>query len=161
MHGDDSLYYKLPDNREEAAQFLLLYEMSLPFGLDLNNQVNVDKSETRVIVTTKNVPSKRMIALEESAKKWLSANAPKHMQSDGVSTIMMFSHLTQRQIYSMMSGNFWALILISLALALWFRSLRYGLLSLIPNIAPVIIGLGLWGLFAGYINTGISSVVLG
>ena len=158
MHSDDSSYYKLPDNREEAAQFLLLYEMSLPFGLDLNNQVNVDKSETRVIVTTKNVPSKQMIALEESAKKWLSGNAPEYMQSDGVSTIMMFSHLTQRQIYSMMSGNFWALILISLALALWFRSLRYGLLSLIPNIAPVIIGLGFWGLFAGYINTGISSV---
>jgi uncharacterized protein len=158
MHSDDLRYYKLPDNREEAAQFLLLYEMSLPFGLDLNNQVNVDKSETRVIVTTKNVPSKQMIALEESAKKWLAANAPEYMQSDGVSTIMMFSHLTQRQIYSMMSGNFWALILISLALALWFKSLRYGLLSLLPNIAPVIIGLGFWGLLAGYINTGISSV---
>jgi predicted RND superfamily exporter protein len=158
MHGDDSLYYKVPDNREEAAQFLLLYEMSLPFGLDLNNQVNVDKSETRVIVTTKNVPSKRMIALEQSAKKWLASNAPDYMMSEGVSTVMMFSHLTQRQIYSMMSGNFWALILISIALALWFRSFRYGLVSLIPNIAPVVIGLGFWGLFAGYINTGISSV---
>lgn len=158
MHGDDPAHYKLPDKREEAAQFLLLYEMSLPFGLDLNNQVNVDKSETRVIVTTKNVPSKQMIALEESAKKWLSTNAPEYMQSDGVSTVMMFSHLTQRQIYSMMSGNFLALILISIALGLWFRSFRYGVLSLLPNIAPVIIGLGFWGLFAGYINTGISSV---
>jgi uncharacterized protein len=158
MHGDDPSYYKLPDNREEAAQFLLLYEMSLPFGLDLNNQVNVDKSETRIIVTTKNVPSKQMIALEESAKKWLAANAPAHMQSDGVSTIMMFSHLTQRQISSMMSGNIIALILISFALAFWFKSFRYGMLSLIPNVAPVIIGLGFWGVFAGYINTGISSV---
>jgi predicted RND superfamily exporter protein len=158
MHGDDPAYYRLPDNREEAAQFLLLYEMSLPFGLDLNNQVNVDKSETRVIVTTNNVPSKRMIALEESAKKWLASNAPDYMMSEGVSTIMMFSHLTQRQIYSMMSGNVWALVLISIALGLWFTSFRYGSLSLIPNIAPVIIGLGFWGLFAGYINTGISSV---
>ena len=158
MHGDNLSYYKLPDNREQAAQFLLLYEMSLPFGLDLNNQVNVDKSETRVIVTTNNVPSKKMIALEKSARNWLSNNAPEYMQSDGISTIMMFSHLTQRQIYSMMNGNIWALILISVALALWFRSVRYGLLSLIPNVAPVIIGLGFWGLFQGYINTGISSV---
>lgn len=158
MHGDDSLFYRLPDNREEAAQFLLLYEMSLPFGLDLNNQVNVDKSETRVIVTTNNIPSKQMIALEESAKKWLVTNAPDYMQTDGVSTIMMFSHLTQRQIYSMMSGNVWALVLISIVLALWFKSARYGFVSLVPNIAPVIMGLGFWGLFAGYINTGISSV---
>lgn len=158
MHGDDPAYYKLPDNREEAAQFLLLYEMSLPFGLDLNNQVNVDKSETRVIVTTQNVPSKEMIALEESAKRWLATNAPGYMMSEGVSTVMMFSHLTQRQIYSMMSGNVWALVLISIALAFWFRSVRYGFVSLIPNIAPVLLGLGFWGLFAGYINTGISSV---
>ena len=32
MHGDEEAYYKVPDNREEAAQYLLLYEMSLPFG---------------------------------------------------------------------------------------------------------------------------------
>ena len=158
MHGDDRAFYKLPDNREEAAQFLLLYEMSLPFGLDLNNQVNVDKSESRVIVTTNNVPSKKMIALEESAKKWLADNAPEYMRSEGVSTVMMFSHLTQRQIYSMMSGNIWAIILISIALGLWFKSFKYGLVSIIPNVAPVIIGLGFWGLLAGYINTGISSV---
>jgi len=37
MHGDDDAYYKLPLNRELAAQYLLLYEMSLPYGLDLNN----------------------------------------------------------------------------------------------------------------------------
>jgi uncharacterized protein len=158
MHGDDSAYYRLPDNREEAAQFLLLYELSLPFGLDLNNQVNVDKSETRVTVTTKNIPSNQMLALEDAARNWLATNAPAYMQSDGVSMIMMFSRLAERQILSMMSGEVLALVLISIALAFWFKSLRYGLICLIPNIAPVIIGLGIWGLFAGYINTAISSV---
>ena len=43
-NGDDPAWYKLPEDRALAAQYLLLYEMSLPFGLDLNNQVNVDKS---------------------------------------------------------------------------------------------------------------------
>lgn len=158
MHGDDPAHYKIPNSREEAAQFLLLYEMSLPFGLDLNNQVNVDKSETRVIVTTKNISTKKILALEESARHWLSSNTPNYMQSEGVSTVMMFAHLTQRQIFSMMNGNILALILISIALSFWFKSFRFGLISLIPNVAPVILGLGLWGLFAGYINTGISSV---
>ncbi|MDH3711294.1 MAG: MMPL family transporter, partial [Cyclobacteriaceae bacterium] len=51
MHGDTASYYKVPQKREEAAQYLLLYEMSLPFGLDLNNQINVDKSETRLTAT--------------------------------------------------------------------------------------------------------------
>jgi hypothetical protein len=158
MHGDDPSYYKLADNREEGAQFLLLYEMSLPFGLDLNNQVNVDKSETRVIVTTENISTNRILRLEESARKWLESNAPDYMQTEGVSTVMMFSHLTQRQISSMINGTILALILISVVLAFSVKSLRYGLISLIPNITPLIVGLGLWGLFVGYINTGISIV---
>ncbi len=51
MHGDDPDWYRLPQDRELAAQYLLLYEMSLPYGLDLNNQINVDKSATQVIVS--------------------------------------------------------------------------------------------------------------
>ena len=47
MHADDEAYYKLPEARDLAAQYLLLYEMSLPYGLDLNNQIDVDKSSTR------------------------------------------------------------------------------------------------------------------
>jgi len=37
MHGDDPSWYQLPDQRNLAAQYLLLYEMSLPYGLDLNH----------------------------------------------------------------------------------------------------------------------------
>ena len=40
MHGDSVQYYKIPGTRAEAAQFLLLYEMSLPYGLDLNNNTH-------------------------------------------------------------------------------------------------------------------------
>jgi uncharacterized protein len=158
MHGDDLSFYSLPDNREEAAQYLLLYEMSLPFGLDLNNQVNVDKSETRVIVTTKNISTKKLLAFERSAREWLAAHTPEQMHADGVSTSMMFSHLTQRQINSMISGTLIALVLISIVLGFSLKSLRFGLISLLPNVTPLLIGLGLWGIFAGYINTGISIV---
>ncbi|MDE0334102.1 MAG: MMPL family transporter, partial [Defluviicoccus sp.] len=49
MHGDDPAEYRLPASEELAAQYLLLYELSLPFGLDLNNQIDVDKSATRMI----------------------------------------------------------------------------------------------------------------
>ncbi|MDH5356980.1 MAG: MMPL family transporter, partial [Gammaproteobacteria bacterium] len=57
MHGDDESYYRLPEQRELAAQYLLLYEMSLPYGLDLNNQINIDKSATRMVVMLKNMTS--------------------------------------------------------------------------------------------------------
>ncbi|MEO1262959.1 MAG: MMPL family transporter [Bacteroidota bacterium] len=158
MHGDDPTYYKVPDNREEAAQYLLLYEMSLPFGLDLNNQVNVDKSETRFTITTTNLSSTNMIAFTDRAEKWLEAKAPAYMFAHGTSASNMFSHLSKRQITSMMSGTAWAILLISLILMFALRSFKYGVLSLIPNLTPVTVGFGVWALTSGMINSGIAIV---
>ncbi|GGD04046.1 efflux RND transporter permease subunit [Hyunsoonleella pacifica] len=154
MHGDKEAYYRLPDSRQEAAQYLLLYEMSLPFGLDLNNQVNVDKSETRFTVTTRNLRSSELIALSERGEKWLKDNASEEMKALGTSSTLMFSKLGVRQADSMMSGNIIAMVLISLILMLALRHFKIGLLSIIPNIAPVAIGFGIWALYLGEVNTG-------
>lgn len=154
MHGDDETYYRIPDNRESAAQYLLLYEMSLPFGLDLNNQMNVDKSESRVTVTIKNVNSADMIAFSKRAEDWLKANTPEHMHAIGVSPTLMFSTLGFRQADSMLSGNIIALLLISIVLIFALKDFKLGLLSIIPNVAPVLVGFGVWALYKGQINTG-------
>lgn len=154
MHGDDESYYKIPENREEAAQYLLLYELSLPFGLDLNNQINVDKSETRVTATIENISSKEMIAFTARAEDWLRKNTPEYMHAIGVSPTLMFSKLGFRQANSMFKGNIIALILISLVLMIALGSFKLGVLSIIPNVTPVLVGFGFWALYLGTINTG-------
>ncbi len=154
MHGDDESYYRVPDSREEAAQYLLLYELSLPFGLDLNNQINVDKSETRVTVTIENIKSADMIAFADRAETWLQNNTPKPMHAIGVSPTLMFSTLGFRQADSMFTGNIIALILISLVLMFALRNFKLGLLSIIPNVTPVLVGFGFWALYKAQINTG-------
>jgi hypothetical protein len=53
MNGDDESFYRLPQERELIAQYLLMYEMSLPYGLDLTNQLNIDRSSTRIVSTQK------------------------------------------------------------------------------------------------------------
>lgn len=154
MHGDDPSFYRVPTNREEAAQYLLLYELSLPFGLDLNNQINVDKSESRVTVTLKNNSSAEMIAFSKRAEDWLKDNASQSMHALGVSPTLMFSKLGFRQADSMFNGNIIALLLISIVLMIALRNFKLGLLSIIPNVTPVIVGFGLWWLYKGTINTG-------
>jgi len=152
MHGDDPDYYKVPDAKNEAAQYLLLYEMSLPYGLDLNNQINIDKSETRFTVTLKNISSNEMIALTAKAEQWLRDNAPEHMFSYGISRAIMFSHITKTNMDNMLKGGFGALILISFILIFVLRSFKYGALSSIPNIAPIAVAFGIWGITNGQIN---------
>lgn len=158
MHGDDESFYRVPDNREEAAQYLLLYELSLPFGLDLNNQINVDKSETRLTATYVNMPTKDMINLTERAEGWLLENTPDYMHTKGVSPTLMFAYLSRTQILSLISGNLIAIGLITLVLTLALRSFRYGFMSLIPNLTPALAGFGIWALLGGTINVGISIV---
>ncbi|WP_299278806.1 MMPL family transporter [uncultured Psychroserpens sp.] len=154
MHGDNEAFYRVPESREEAAQYLLLYELSLPFGLDLNNQINVDKSETRVTVTIENITSADMIIFSKKGEDWLKNNTPEAMHAIGVSPTLMFSKLGFRQADSMFKGNIIALILISLVLMFALRNFKLGLLSIIPNVTPVLVGFGIWALYKGQINTG-------
>lgn len=160
LHGDDPAMYKLPDERDLAAQYLLLYEMSLPFGLDLNNQVNVDKSATRFTATLANVSSREIREAAHSGEEWLQANAPAYMGGAlGSGSSVMFSYISERNIRSMLGGTTLALVLISLSLIFALRSFKFGALSLIPNLIPAILGFGLWGIVVGQVGLALSVVV--
>jgi len=156
MHADDENYYRIPDERNLAAQYLLLYEMSLPFGLDLNNQINVDKSATRMIVTVRGVTSNELREMDTRAREWLKANAPKEMFTYGSGLSVIWAHIAERNIKSMLGASFWALLLISGILIFALRSFKLGVLSLIPNLAPAFMAFGIWGLTVGRVGIGLS-----
>ncbi len=157
MHADEQQWYKLPEQRELAAQYMLLYEMSLPYGLDLNNQIDVDKSATRVTVSLRTMSVKEVLAIEEQAQKWLPENGG-IVDSEGSGTTVMFSHITKRNIKSMIVGTSIALVLISALLIFALRSLQIGLISLVPNLVPALMAFGLWGLLVGQVGLSLSIV---
>ncbi|EOV8092645.1 RND family transporter [Vibrio parahaemolyticus] len=158
MHGDDEAYYSLPQARELAAQYLLLYEMSLPYGLDLNNQINVDKSSIKMVLTVANLGSVELVDLENRIYQWFAKHAPQY-QVVASSPSLMFAHIGETNMASMLSTLPITLVLISALLIFALRSVRLGLISLMPNIAPAVIGFGLWALISGEINLGLSVVV--
>ncbi|MCF6452516.1 MMPL family transporter [Vibrio sp. MMG022] len=158
MHADDDAYYSLPQDRELAAQYLLLYEMSLPYGLDLNNQINVDKSSIKMVLTVDNLGSVELVDLENRIYAWFANNAPQY-EVVASSPSLMFAHIGETNMASMLSTLPITLVLISALLIFALRSLKLGLISLVPNIAPAVIGFGLWALISGEINLGLSVVV--
>ncbi|MFV1951745.1 MAG: RND family transporter [Nitrospinota bacterium] len=159
LHGDDSGFYRIPDQRELAAQYLLLYEMSLPYGLDLNNQINVDKSATRFTVTLEDMSAKDIRASTEHGQQWLRENAKESMFSYGSGPSVMFAYISGINVKSMLIGSFLALILISGLLIFALRSFKIGFLSLIPNLLPIAMAFGVWKLLSGRIDIGISMVM--
>jgi predicted RND superfamily exporter protein len=158
MHGDDQAWYKLPEQQDLAAQYLLMYEFSLPYGLDLNNQIDVAKSSTRVIATFESQSTSSMLTLEKKVNAWLAKELPQTKVLVG-SPNLMFAHIGYNNVKSMLGGTLIALILISIILILALRSLRIGLMSLAPNLVPAAMAFGLWGLFVGEIGMSLATAV--
>jgi hypothetical protein len=149
MHGDDPAFHRIPDDPALVAQYLLLYEMSVPFGLDLNDRVNVDRSATRLTVNWRLPTSKEYLATEAAAQEWLRTNAPEHMFARPTGPGPIFSTLGKRNLQFMLQGDLLGIFVIAAVMVVAVKSLRFGLITLVPNLLPTGVAFGLWGLLVG------------
>lgn len=158
LHADAAEQYRIPPSRELAAQYLLLYEMSLPMGLGLDDSLNNARSATRMQVRLHRTDSEGILAMEQSAVRWAQQHAPLLHIKQATGLDIIFANLTFRNIHAMLQGTGFALLMISLLLIAALRSWRMGLISMIPNIMPALMAYGLWVLMDGEIDTATSVV---
>jgi len=102
--------------------------------------------------------SNELIELETRINQWFSDNASQY-QVDVASPSLMFAHIGQRGINSMLIGTTLALLLISVILGFALKSWKYGALSLLPNLIPAGVAFGIWGLMVGQVGMSISVVI--
>ncbi|MFK8016181.1 MAG: RND family transporter [Gammaproteobacteria bacterium] len=158
MHAGDPEYYRLPEDSALAAQYLLFYELSLPFGLDLNDRISNDKAQTQLIATLNNISSNEVRALAAEGNAWLAKNHP-DIAARAVGGSLIFAEVSRRTIQNMLFGTLLGLALISALLVFALRDLRLGLISIAPNLLPAGMALGVWGLTVGEINMAVSVIV--
>ena len=159
MHGDDPGAYRIPESQALAAQYLLLYELSLPQGLDLNNQIDRSRSATRVTISAVTLSSQELLELNARAEAWLKENAPHVDGINSTGPATLFAYIGQRNIRAMLVGTLVVLLAISAILLVALRSLRLGLISIVPNLVPAVMGFGVWGLSVGQVGLSLSVVV--
>ncbi len=159
MQGDDPAAYRIPESKELAAQFLVLYELSLPEGLNLNNQIDRSRSATRVTISTETLSSQELLELNARAEAWLKENAPQVGGVNSTGPAALFAYIGQRNIRAMVVGTMVVLLAISAILLFALRSLRLGLVSIAPNLVPAVLGFGVWGLTVGQVGLSLSVVV--
>jgi predicted RND superfamily exporter protein len=159
LHGDDPAWERIPEDPALAAQYLLLYEMSLPYGLDLTDQISIDKSASRLSVVFIQGSSREFLAVEARARAWMVENLPPEMWAPMTGQSLMFTKMSYRNAWSMLRSNVAVLALISLLLMLPFRSIRIGLATLLPNLLPLALGFAIWWIVDGRIGLAVSVVV--
>ena len=160
MHEENKFYYRVPESRELAAQYELLYEMSLPYGFDINHIINSNQTATRLTVTVGNMESKDIVALGNRGRAFAAENLPILTVNEGVGPSIMLGHAAVRNGKATISGLVLCLSAIAIILMLSLRSVKLGLLSLIPNIAPGIFAFGVWGIIDGRLGISAAPAVL-
>ncbi|MEL7348346.1 MAG: MMPL family transporter, partial [Pseudomonadota bacterium] len=158
MHADDESFFRLPEDRELAAQYLLLYELSLPFGLDLNDRIDIDKSATRVTVTLAEVTTAETKVFLNDARAFIDANFPEEQRAKPTSAQVMFTYITDRNVQSMILGTTLAIVAISLIMMASLGSVSLGALSLVPNGLPILTTFGAWAVLVGEVGFSVATV---
>jgi predicted RND superfamily exporter protein len=146
MHGGEPARYRLPENNDTVAQYLLLYEMSN--GRELDKMISFDNRIARLTAKTRSLDTRQVRLLSEGitafSKDVFGPGVRVEISGNLDWTRSMNDLLMDGQRQSFIA----ALISVSLLMCLALRSLRLGILSMIPNIFPVLMTLGFMG-FAG------------
>ena len=158
MHGDDEAYYRIPGDRELSAQYLLLYELSLPYGLDLNDRINVDKSATRVTATVSRTTTAETKQFFADVQQWMNDNWPAYMRTEPTSAAVMFTYISERNMQNMIAGTILAIAAIAVIMMFALQSVRLGVLSLVPNGLPILTTFGAWALLVGEVGFSVATV---
>ena len=149
MHGDDPEWKKIPENADLSAQYLFFYEMSLPMGLDLNSSMSQDRKSTKISATLKDMSANEFKEFNNEVLGYLRQNNLENMISEPSSFRVIFTYMVEAIVNSLLYGLFIGILLITLIIGLFFRSYLLPALSIFPNILPIGMGFGLWGLFVG------------
>ncbi|MEM7212868.1 MAG: MMPL family transporter, partial [Pseudomonadota bacterium] len=170
MHGDDPSYHRLPDNYEEASQYLFLYELSLGYGMDLTDQIEIDRETIRLSVFMARSTTAEMRELTLRAGDWLQENAPIMQASwdklypdvpmiTPTGIVHVFNLISYRDVRQMLTGTLIAIVLISGLIMLTLRNVKIGAISLVPNLIPALMAFGVWGYLVGEVTLAIAVVL--
>lgn len=161
MHHGDEAFYSLPDNSELLAQYVLLNELSTPYGHDLSNRIAFDKTSIKLTVGFNDISNQELRTFNSNLKNWMKENLPMYMHVEPTSPPLLFAYIWHDSALSNIISMLIAIIFISLTVSIAFKSLFLGFLVVIPNLFPAIVGFGVWGtLFGGKIDIASSMVLV-
>jgi hypothetical protein len=150
FHENQPAYYGIPETRQEASQFLLLYDMS--GGENREKLISSDASTARLTIRTRSLDTgdvRRLTAeLEQFGAEHLSGAASIEFTGVMAWARTMTDLIGRGQRYSFGA----ALAAIGVMMMLVLRSVRLGLISMVPNVFPVLLTLGLMGFSGLYMD---------
>jgi len=150
FHNGDPAYYRIPESRDLIAQYLLVYEMS--GGEELRDYVTMDYARTSLELRCKMKETSLLKGIVEDIDAHLSEQ-PLEASTTSVTGIgALWLKFVEYITVSQIQGSLIALTVVSLMMIFVFRSVKIGLISMLPNISPVVLVIGFMGWAGVYLD---------
>ncbi len=143
LHGNDETYYKIPEERSLIAQELLLFENS--GSDDMRSLVDSLLSKARLSIKVR----------EDDAATYMHfvreiENEAKRLFGDDIKVTVtgstkIFAQIMHMIMVTMAESYIIAFVVITFLMIFFLSSFKFGILSILPNILPIIMTLGLMG----------------
>ena len=144
---------EIPNNRNLIAQYLLLYSLSLPQGMEINDKMDIYEQKLRVTGQIDIVDTSKDLKMIAYVGEWWD-KTPYRATVEGQTAMFAYmqSDVTDTLIYSLSL----AIFLVSLIMLTIFKRFKILWVFILPNILPVILVVGLMGWIGISIDIGVA-----
>tara|TARA_Y100000590_G_scaffold470512_1_gene665886 strand:- start:2520 stop:4838 length:2319 start_codon:yes stop_codon:yes gene_type:complete len=163
FEGGDQKYYSIPDSREKINNLFFLYQMN--DDSDISNLINYENNSTLITSLMKTFSTTQMDKYKIEIENFIKENFNNSGLSFRLSGIMAFlSDFIWLVIKSSAISIGLSISIICLVSSIFFKSWKFGILSVLPLISAIIVNFGLMGLFGvnlTHMTAILSSIIIG
>ncbi len=143
----------IPDDKNLIAQYLLLYSLSLPQGMEINDKMDVNERLLRVSAAMNIVDTSKDLEMINWVESWWD-KTPYSAKINGQT--VMFAHMQHDVTATLINSIVLAIVAVSIMMLFIFRNLRMIPLFIIPNVLPIILVVGVMGWLGLTIDIGVA-----
>jgi hypothetical protein len=163
FHGDSAEYYVIPETREEVAQYLFLYSLTGNTE-DLDRFVDYDYTQAQILARVNDSSSKASYKLYKDTQNYIAENlgAENFPKVSGMAPLI--GVLSELVVDGQIRSLALSIIAVFLIIAIAFRSVKAGLIAIVPLIVAVLCLFGIMGHIGITLNIAtalISSIMIG
>ncbi len=143
FHADQPEWFRLADSQDLLSQYLLVYEFS--GGEQLPDFVSQDYSTTALKLRLAMASSQEIDAVIQQLDQYLVEN-PLAVESVKVTGMgLLWVKIGEYIISTQVTSYLLVFLMIAVVVSIVFGSIKIGLVSMIPNLGPIFVCMGLMG----------------
>ncbi|RUM68222.1 MAG: hypothetical protein DSZ07_06900 [Sulfurovum sp.] len=144
---------EIPQSQNLIAQYLLLYSLSLPQGMEINDKMDINEQKLRITGQMDIVDTSKDLEMMAYIENWWSKT---EYSATVQGQTAMFAHMQKDVTDTLIYSLSLAIFLVTMVMFFIFRRLSILWVFILPNILPVILVVGLMGWIGISIDIGVA-----